>query len=127
MSWNEEHDHPWATHAHPDGTRPHTHSAADRLAWVQASRTTGWTALPPGERPAPGNGTPVSPRLARVEKALAAWLDDLSEDTTGTRDAYVWELGLLSSAEYREAREKELLRSYWERAPLDSSRTGTAS
>jgi hypothetical protein len=116
MSWNEEHDHPWATHAHPDGTRPHAHSAADRLAWVQASRTTGWTALPPGKRPDPGDGTPVSPRLVRVEEALTAWLDDLTSGTA-TRDAYVQALGELSPAEYQEARESGLLHSYWERQP----------
>lgn len=125
--WAEEHNHPWATHAHPGGTSPHAHPAADRLAWVQASRTTGWTALPPGRRPAPGNGTPISnPRLARVEQALTAWLDDLTSGTA-TRDAYVQELGRLTPAEYREARVSGLLCSHWEREPQAVARAAAPS
>jgi hypothetical protein len=112
--WAEEHDHPWATHSHPGGTSPHAHPAADRLAWVRAGRATGWTALPPAQRPAPGNGVPVSPSLVRVEEALTAWLDDLTSGTA-TRDAYVQALGRLTRAEYEEARTSGLLCSYWEK------------
>jgi hypothetical protein len=92
--WAEEHDHPWATHSHPGGTSPHAHPAA--------------------ERPAPGNGVPVSPSLVRVEEALTAWLDDLTSGTA-TRDAYVQALGRLTRAEYEEARTSGLLCSYWEK------------